>query len=354
MTARLYRTLCTFLLPALLGCFAGPAVHAETVSDLYTATVPVAQRSDAALAEAATEAMSQVMIKLSGSDAVLSYPGVQAALPGARALVQQYAYEGGQGAEPLQARIAFDAAAMSRVITDAGAPLWTANRPATLAWIVLEDAGGRRFLTPDTDPELAAALLAAFNQRGVPLKFPLFDLTDATAVSTEEVWRFDSVVLQSASARYGAGDVLAGRFAVLSSGEWLGDWTYIADRRQRNRTVNVSPDQGLFVAAAALVAADMASRYAVTVSSNAASGGIAMQVDGITSYSDYAGVVSWLEGLELIRHANVESVSGDRIILRLDASAPAQQLAIIIELNDSLVPAPVANADGGLYYLWQR
>ena len=52
MTARLYRTLCTFLLPALLGCFAGPAVHAEIVSDLYTATVPVAQRSDAALAEA--------------------------------------------------------------------------------------------------------------------------------------------------------------------------------------------------------------------------------------------------------------------------------------------------------------
>ncbi len=78
-----------------------------------------------------------------------------------------------------------------------------------------------------------------------------------------------------------------------------------------------------------------------------------MQVVGVRDYGDYAGVVAWLESLELIEHANVEHIADDRIELRLVAQADASQLASIIELNDRLVPAPVAQTPGVLFYQWR-
>jgi len=77
-------------------------------------------------------------------------------------------------------------------------------------------------------------------------------------------------------------------------------------------------------------------------------------VTGVTSYADYAAVVSWLESLELVERADVESVQGDRILVRLQAQAAPDQLATLIELNKQLVPIPVTGAGADLNYLWQK
>ena len=102
-----------------------------------------------------------------------------------------------------------------------------------------------------------------------------------------------------------------------------------------------------------IVAEDMAARYAVapTLSDQ---GGLTLSVQGVQRYADYAGVVAWLEGLELIEHANVERISGDRIELRLKASAGAGQLASIIELNERLIPVPPQAPHIQLSYQWQN
>jgi len=80
-----------YILLLLMPLIAAPGWSA-VVSNLYEASVPVTQRSDAALSEAARRALSQVFVKVSGSDAVLSYPEVSTALGKARSYVQQYAY----------------------------------------------------------------------------------------------------------------------------------------------------------------------------------------------------------------------------------------------------------------------
>ena len=73
---------------AVIVCGAGQ-VHAEMVRDLYKAQVPVAGQNQDALAVASREAMAQVLVKVSGSRAVLDYPEVKSALGGARRQVQQ-------------------------------------------------------------------------------------------------------------------------------------------------------------------------------------------------------------------------------------------------------------------------
>lgn len=333
------RILAPLWLCALLLLTQGVA-QAATVQDLYAAEVPVDKQSAAVLAVAARDALAQVLVKVSGSSAVLQAPTVTTALASARSQVQQYSYKRVAGPNrKLTARFEFDQNYITGLITEAGAPLWTANRPLVLAWIVVETEQGREFLSGDTMPELTAQVLAEFSRRGVPLQLPLYDLADATAITPQQAWQLQGAPLLGASARYNVQDVLAGRLATLSTGSVIGDWAYLYEGDRLDRSGSAAGTQLFFANGAALVAEEMSARYAVAPSVNGP-GGVAMSITGVSAYADYAAIVAWLESLELIEAASVERVRGDSIELRLQAQAGAEQLAAIIELNKRLVPVP--------------
>jgi hypothetical protein len=340
----------------LLGLVLSYASHAMVVEDLYSAEVVVPDKGPQALAIGAREALSQVLVKNSGSTDVLQNPVLASALElqRSRSLVQQYAYisrnaDSGQ----FLARFEFDEAVISNLIASSGAPLWTENRPAVLVWMVVEGPDGKQFLNNDTLPAMVSLITAEFARRGVPARFPLYDLTDAALVTADEVWRLDSFSLVAASQRYGVQGILAGRLAILSNGSGTGDWSYLSGSSRTDRSIRVGDSEAFFQAGVSLVAEEMSSRYAVAPTT-ATSEGIKVQVTGVSNYSDYAGIVSWLEGLELIDSANVESIRGDTLRFNLVAQADAQQLATIIELNKKLLPAPSPDASVQLSYQWKR
>ncbi len=346
-----FARLCSTALLLLLASTA----PAEMVRDLYAAQVPVAGQDSRALASASRDAMSEVLVKVTGSADVLANPTITTALGEARKHVQQYAFVRDE-ANPgeLSARFEFNGSYITALVADAGAPLWTANRPRVLVWMVVERGGERQFVSEHSEPQLAAELLAAFARRGVPVQLPLFDLADSTTLTADEVWRLYQPSLLAASRRYEVEDVLAGRAVALSSGEWVGDWCYLyggygGDRI--DRSISAPAPGGFLNDGVAMVAEAMAARYAVAPSSSA-SDGLRMSVTGVGSYADYAAIVSWLEGLELIDHANVERLAGDQLELRLQARADAAQLASIIELNNRLRPLPPAGTGSGLVYQW--
>lgn len=336
----------------LLVCLYG-VTRAEVVRDLYAARVPVADQSARALDRASREALAEVLVKVSGSVEILQNPTITEILPEARAQVQQYAYHRDEGpGGGLSASFEFDGAWVTGLVTRAGAPLWTANRPQVLVWLVAEDARGRYFVNRESAPQLVEQLMEEFARRGVPAQLPLFDLADAAALSTAQAWRMYAPALQAASGRYGLADILAGRLATLSSGQSAGDWSYFHDGERSERSVT-AVDPGAFAReGVAIVAEEMAARYAVAPSGSTA-GGVAMTVAGVYSYADYADIVAWLERLELIEHANVERVSGGQLELRLHAQADARQLAALIELNNRLLPVPPGNSTSQLTYQWQ-
>ena len=85
----------------------------------------------------------------------------------------------------------------------------------------------------------------------------------------------------------------------------------------------------------ALAAEEMASRYAVAAT-GVVDERVQMTVSGVYEFSDYTAIVSWLESLELIEHANIESIRGDSVEFGLDAAADAAQLISIIETERPL------------------
>ncbi|WP_187275954.1 DUF2066 domain-containing protein [Parahaliea aestuarii] len=327
--------------------------RAEVVKDLYTGQAPVTDRSQEELARAAREALSQVLVKVSGSTEVLSLPGIPAALRGAVSQAQQFSYARTDNPEePLAARFEFSQRWVSGLLSEAGAPLWTANRPSVLLWLVQDSPEGRQFVNRETAPDLVRQLEADFRARGVPLRFPLFDLADAAALSPQQAWSLGEVALRQASSRYRSDDILAGRLSELSGGQWLGDWAYFSDQDRLDRSASPESREAFLSAGAALVAETMAARYAVAAGTAPASG-TAMTVSNVRSYADYAAIVSWLEGLEPVEQARVEHIGGDRLQLRLSAQADASQLASLIQLNKRLVPAAAPGATGELRYQWQ-
>ncbi len=326
------------------------AASAEVVRGLHAATVPVANQGQAAMAAAAQEALAEVVVKVSGSADALQNPVIAEALPGARSQVQQYAFARDDSLESgLSARFEFGSAYVNGLLTDAGLPLWTANRPRVLVWVAVELNGERQLVSSLDTPELAAQVLVEFDRRGVPARLPLYDLRDATEVALEDVWEQRGTDIVAASARYGVEDVLVGRAVVVSTGQWTGDWSYFSGPLRLDRSSNASAAGGFLQVGVNMVAEEMASRYAVAPS-GAVDARVPMVVSGVLEFSDYTAIVNWLESLELIEHANIQFIGGDRIELGLDAGADATQLATIIELNKRLQPVP--GVPGELVYQW--
>lgn len=329
-----------FLVPVLAA--------ADIVEGLYSARVPVADQSSAVLASAARDALSQVLVKVSGTEDASDNPLVASALPEARSHVQQYGYE--RAGEDLVARFEFDSAYVTRLVTQARLPLWTANRPRVLVWLVAEEAGQRQFVSLAGTPALAEQLLAEFERRGVPAQLPLFDLADATALSPDEAWALDANAVLAASQRYNVRNVLVGRVVATSSGLWLGDWSFLFEGYRLDRSASAPESRGFSRQGVALAAQTLAARYAVAPSSGS-DGVILMTVSGVNDFAAYAAIVDWLEGLELIEHANVQRIHGDRLELALVSLAEADDLARLIALNVRFEPS-AGSMPGQLDYLW--
>lgn len=338
----------------LLALLSARGAVADVVADLYTASVPVENQSAQSLTAASRQALSEVLVKVSGSTGLLKTPVIVSALGEARSQVQQYSYVRGEppGA-PLLARFEFDGGYITDLVENAGAPLWTANRPQVLAWVVFEDEQGKRFISWDGTPQQAKQLAEEFSRRGVPVQLPVFDLGDMAALSPEAAWSLDEAAIRTASARYNVQDIAVGRLAPAVDGNAAGEWRYFYQENRVDRSV-AAPDLPAFLREGVnVVATEMAGRYAVAPTAGQ-SGGVLVSVSGVTSYADYAAIVHWLEGLEPVQYANVERVQGDRIDLRLQAQADATKLAAIIELNNRLARVPDTGAGGPLNYQWRK
>lgn len=343
----------TLLMWTLLALLLAGVATAETVKDLHTATVPVTDQGAKALAAASRQALAEVLVKMSGSRDVLRNPQIKQAVSGARGQVQQYSYARGRPPDSeLVVEIEFDRAYLLDLLRQSGAPLWTANRPVVLVWVMVDDEKGRYFINWDSTPGEAQLLVEAFSRRGVPVQIPVFDLADLGALNQDAAWRLDANALQRASARYNVEDVLAGRLAKLNSGESAGDWSYFFEDSRTNRSASVPDFQVFLRNGVELVADKMADRYAVSPGAGG-DGEFRVVVLGVSSYADYAAIVGYLQDLELVERADVQRVQGERLVLNLQTDVDTVQLATLIELNDRLSPVPVTEA-GALTYQWRN
>ena len=308
----------------------GEAAAALTRAEMFQATVPVADRSEAAQTAAFENAMKTVLIRVTGRRNADEDPALSSLVGNARRYVQQY-----RAAADSQLWVAFDGPAIERWLTQNGQPLWGHERPTTLVLLAVQSGpqGGSVLTTEDNGSELKAAIAAAASLRGLPLVWP----------SSAELQKFhiDFAAVNSGSPstfveiarRMGSDGVLIGRASGASANANV-RWTHLFQDRSSEYSgtlegVNRAADlyAGMFAASGGLLPVDI-------------------EVSGLNDLRDYAGVESYLESLTFISHVSVESLSGDTVRFRLSTRGGLDSLQRALSLNGRL--QPVAAGESGI------
>jgi uncharacterized protein len=295
------------LAPAVLlaAVLAALPAHAVAVAGLYEATVA----GDAADAgKSVEEALRQVAVKLTGRRSAGSDPALSALYGDARRYVQTLRSAGAG-----QVTVSFDPNALDAALVQAGQPLWSRERPATLVLLQGMRAGGTPMLAAPDASERRAMDQAA-TERGLPLVWPQpGSLESGRALEAAGPQR-DAALLDIAH-RNRAEAVLLGRM----SGSEI-SWTALG------------PGGGTVVGGdPAQVVNQLADHYAQ-----------AMAISGITDLKAYAATLAYLSALSDVRSVAVDETSADTVRYSVSFRGDSAALDRALRLGGQLAAEPAA------------
>lgn len=292
-------------IPRLIAlCCAVVSAHgiAAPLSDLYKVREPVASQQPEEREEAMRKALDTLVLRLTGEP--LSSDKVVAQLrEDPQQLVSRYAYEGNA------VIVSFDPTTTERALRTAGLSLWGADRPSILTWWLTESAEGSQ-LVGDAQ-ESAAALQAAAQHRGLPMRLPLADLSEQLAATADAVSSKDPQGLREISDRYDADGLLA-VLAKQSDENWEASWRlWLGDKQSQGKA---SGESRAAVADKVMLAVStfLAPQYRVAPG---ATSEITLEVWG-ADVSRFAELDRLLEPFA----AQLQRVESDRLVYRLRAS----------------------------------
>lgn len=208
LIARLFVMCCMSLLS--LASLAAP------VDGLYQVREAVLGQQAVEREQVLRQALDTLVLRLSGDPAALENPAVIALREKPQRLISQYAYEGNVLV------VDFDPATSTQALSEAGLPLWGADRPAVLVWWLNESSRGSH-LVGDAQ-ESSVLLRRAAQHRGLPLQLPLADLSEQWVGTPSALSGKNLSALRDVSARYTA-DTLVTVYARQARGsQWQAHW----------------------------------------------------------------------------------------------------------------------------------
>jgi uncharacterized protein len=314
--------LCVFALS-----FAQPG-RSLTRTELYQATAPVADRSEAAQTAAFQAALKTVLIRVTGRRSADSDEALAPLIGSARRYVQQF-----RPAADGQVWVAFDGPAIERWLSQNGQPLWGRERPTTVVLLAVQTAQGGTVLGAADTSDLKAVLDAQAVSRGLPLLWP--------STADLQKYRLDYAAVNSGSPaslaemarRMGGDGVLIGRASSGNAGASVRWIHQFQDRSSEYSGTLEGVDR----------AADL---YASLFAASGSVVPVDIEVTGVGDLREYASVQTYLESLTFISHVSVESLTADTVRFRLATRGGADSLQRALSLNGRL--QPIAAGENGI------
>ena len=320
-------------------------VYSTEISDLYSASVKVETQSMRERRSASQDALAEVFIRASGNTAIIQNEDLQLSLSRADRYVTSYVYQaieqsGESGLDDSKTggfilSLDFDSVQVNKALKNANLPVWGSNRPQLLVWWALEDENGRRLVNSDNDMANFMVTESHAKRRGIPLSWPLFDLTDKQIISTSEVWGLNLDKVIPASERYGAQAVIMGRVRVTGVGRWFGSWVVFINGQQFWLDGDGSNLNSVMQQVMNFAADILAEQYAVTQSSES-SGGIILKITGVNSLGDYAKLNKYLAGLSSVEKLVLKAVNQGNVWYSLKLESDVANFEKVIRLDKRL------------------
>lgn len=365
-------------------CF-GFAVHLHAAQqvDIYRAQALVKSQSESERNAAARATFSELIVRVSGQRNALDNPVIRAAVPNAQNYLFGFSYksssekliEGTRSFTALALQLDYEPQAIGKLLKDAQLPIWPAQRPKLLVWLVSKDQRGLSVVPEVIDMQ---ALNSAASYRGLPLVFPKHDQTDEMLLSAGDLWDLNLEKIKAASVRYKADAILIGRYtpssmgpippAVIvdplateiaatdieapgvpqentsaatelpvepSQGPWLAEWLLIHGDNQTTQKDETPEVKGLFNNAIEQAADYFANQYAIMPSSQGAQP-IVLRIGNIKSFAAFKQAQAYLQGLAMVQRMEIVSVTAESVVVRLTTEADVRLLMNTLALGRRL------------------
>ena len=328
-------------------------VWAEVVPWIYDGDVAVASQSDADRRRGGGSALLEVLTRLTGMREIPIGTVVDDAIAEPERYYVRYGFStrdveraGGEEIDTeTRLEIRFEHTAVLGLLRRAGLPVWSADRPTVLAWVVLDRDAGRKVVSASATGalgEVASAIEAEARRRAIDITLPLVDLDDRGLLVTDLWGRFWTPI-GNASRRYAADLVLLGRVVEDLNGRCVSDWELRSPDRGDEFAARF--DHG--GASSARAAGEAVHRLADVLAQRLAVRGgdlgtIVVTVRGAQTVQGYASVLAYLESREYIARVDVSVVEPDAIHLRLHSRSPRAQLVELLMLGGYLSESQAA------------
>jgi len=320
------------------------SARAVTVTQLYTASLPVSQRVLQPSLMVEAQLLNEVLVRVSGNSKVSDQDVIAAALKAPQQYVQQYFYS--RNNKQLLLSIHFDPMAVKQLLSQAGQAVWGNNRPLMLVWLVSK--------TPANQPQIMSAtsndpLLSLFEkigtQRGVPIVFPIQDITDMQAISIAQILSGDDKAISAASARYMPDVILTVTVDATDQDVITSHWQLSVNGQTYSWNV-LGPDQATITKLGLDDVIDrLAQEYSIVEGGSQSQ--VQIQINGLNDARDYAGMLHYLSRLNGVSDVNIVSISGDQASFMLNVRGGATALAKQIALGHILIKPAGTEASAG-------
>ncbi|MES2217923.1 MAG: DUF2066 domain-containing protein [Pseudomonadota bacterium] len=327
---------------------------AVRVHSIYQDEVFVASQNSKDKSRALQDALTDVFIKVSGNSHVMdNNPNLKANLSRADKYVQQFSYSSPVDApktKPYLMLVRFDADAINRLLKEAGTPTWGQNRPLILVWLALQSTDHPLDII-DSSTDFQKLLRQSARQRGLPMIFPVMDVTDLSLVSVNDVTTPIVTNLQQASQRYDSGAMLIGSVKQVHD-DFNSHWQLVLGSSTWNWDVSGKSLPDVFSGVVDDVADALATRYGLITTGDVLSE-LTLTISGIKQHEDLLSLMKYLQRLTGVSEVQLRSVSGNEIVLDLSLHGSRESFVQAASISKNLKPVTSANlADGGLEYKW--
>lgn len=278
---------------------------ADPVEHIYQARVPLAGRTPDDEGRAMEAAFRQVIAKATGISDAADHPLVAVHLQSAAQRATEFSYvelaasdDSVTIAQSPGLSVRFDSAWVQGILKDAGLPLWQAERPGILAWVLLDTGNGYFFATPQSNPAVGALLQQLAWQRGLDLAAPDY----SRGWSAEDAARDSFALRDQAPEHRGARALIRYRF---TSDGLHGSALFQTDPYSYSFQATSSTMEGMLAELIGRFADDYAADKSYTSMGRAV---LDMEVADVASFADYSNLLRSLEQFEMIDRVEVLGV----------------------------------------------
>lgn len=326
---------------------------AVKVNSLYEVSLPVMSQQEDDRVAAAREGLSQVLMKLSDDEDIQKSEVVKTALKKADYYIQEYSYQQpDSSASNYTIHLKFDKNDIRRLLKRASVAYWGEKRPLVLVWLVTAD------LNDDFQAigsEQASTLLDVFRAEskkyGLPVIFPMMDMTDISVVSADDIASMNVAALNDAAKRYAPDALLIGKI-VDNKQELTSHWLLVKGGKVWEWDLSGANPDALFSSLLNEVRQTLSKKFALKLEKSIQTA-FKLQVQNVVHPEDFEKLMGFMKQLLPVMQVELSQVTGDVVDMDVQVQGTMASFQENNLLNKHLTLMTQDNERNQLVYEWK-